>query len=112
MRIWKPTLASIYGLLGVWPPTTQHSDGRVAPLRQAMLDALAEAGDSCFSAVARRIDGADDAQSLWFLRADLMAVLAARYGEERARERMREISDQFEGVLPRGLRTRASPLAH
>lgn len=112
MRIWKPTIASIYGLLGVWPPTTQEFDACVSHLRQAMLDVLAEAGESCFSPVARRIDGADDAQTLWFLRADMMAVLAARYGEERARERLLEISDQFNGVLPRGLRARPSPLAH
>ena len=112
MRIWKPTIISIYGLLGVWPPTTQEFGECVSHLRQAMLDALAEAGESCFSPVARRIDGADDAQALWFLRADMMAVLAARYGEERARERLFEISEQFDGVLPKGLRSRASPLAH
>lgn len=112
MRIWKPTIASIYGLLGVWPPTTHQFDECVDHIRQAMLNALAEAGESCFSPVARRIDCADDAPSLWFLRAEMMGVLAARYGEERARERLREISDQFEGVLPKGLRTRASPLAH
>jgi hypothetical protein len=60
--------------------------------------------------VARRVQFADDLQALWYLRGDLMAALADLHGEAHARETIRNISDQFQGLLPKGLSTRPSPL--
>ena len=49
-------------------------------------------------------------QSLWYLRGDLMAALASSHGEAAAREKLETLSEMFEDLLPRGLRSRPSPL--
>lgn len=79
-------------------------------IQKAMLSALGQAGMKAYPAVTRRIHYSDDLQALWHLRGDLMAALAALHGEARARDCIREVSGQFEGLLPRGLSTRPSPL--
>lgn len=110
MRIWKPTIQSLYGLLGVAQRSTQELDDAIGDIQEAMLAALGEGGSKSFSAVSRRIQYAPDLQALWYLRGDLMAALAAQHGEAHAREIIRDISDQFQGLLPKGLSTRPSPL--
>jgi hypothetical protein len=60
--------------------------------------------------VKRRIRYAVDVQGLWYLRGDLMSVLAAKYGEAVARTKLSAINDMFENLLPQGLRSRPSPL--
>jgi hypothetical protein len=40
-----------------------------------------------------------------------MAVLSAVHGETIAREKVDRITDQFKGLLPRGLSSRPSPLS-
>lgn len=82
---------------------------RTEQVRAAMLDALGfEAPE--FALIARRIRHAKDIQALWYLRGDLMAVLAAKEGETAAGLRVGAISALFEGMLPRGLGARLSPL--
>jgi hypothetical protein len=60
--------------------------------------------------VTRRIRYAVDVQALWYLRGDLMSVLAGRLGEAAAREKLTAINEMFENLLPQGLRSRPSPL--
>ncbi len=48
--------------------------------------------------------------ALWYLRGDVMALLAGRFGETGARERLEPVTDMFRAMLPQGLRSRPSPL--
>lgn len=110
MRTWKPTIQSLFGLLGGAHRSTQDLDDAMDQIQAAMLDAMGEAGAKRFAIVARRIQYAPDLQALWYLRGDLMAVLAALHGEAQAHATIQAISEQFEGLLPRGMSTRPSPL--
>ena len=109
MRTWKPTIQSLFGLLGPHR-STRELDDAIGDIQEAMLDALGQAGTKGFPAVARRIMYAPDLQALWYLRGDLMAALAALHGEASARHIIEDISGQFHGLLPRGMATRPSPL--
>ena len=62
--------------------------------------------------LARRITEAEDVQTLWYLRADLVGASASCHGEAQAMETLRSISSRFQGRLSRRLSTRRSPLAH
>lgn len=110
MRMWKPTIQSIYGLLGGASQSTQALDHALAEIQESMLAALGQAGISRHVSITRRIRYARDLQALWYLRGDLMAALASLHGEMHAREKIAAISNQFQGLLPRGLTTRSSPL--
>lgn len=110
MRSWKPTFQSIYGLFSGAPKSTKDLDDALGDIQEAMLTALGQTGMKSYPAVTRRIQYADDLQALWYLRGDLMAVLAALHGEAHARAVVRDISDQFQGMLPKALATRPSPL--
>lgn len=112
MRWLKPNLrSSIYGLLGnpVTPSESMLESG-TEDIRESMLLVLGEAGPKHFAQVTRRVRYASDIQALWYLRGDLMAALAAMYGEMTAREKIAAITAQFQGLLPNGLASRASPL--
>jgi len=58
----------------------------------------------------RRIRYAADPQALWFMRSELMALLAHQEGEAMARTKLEVLSDMFGDLLPRGLRSRPSQL--
>ena len=110
MRWFKPNIrSSLYGLLS--GPSESRLDHAEDGIRESMLSLLDAAGAKEFSHVVRRIRYADDLQALWYLRGDLMAALAASRGEAEARELLASITDQFQGLLPRGLSSRPSPLA-
>ncbi len=79
-------------------------------IRQAMLDSMGEASTTEHPVVQLRVTYANDLQDLWYLRGDVMAVIAATHGEAIARHRLTQISDKFKGLLPRGLASRPSPL--
>ena len=109
MRIWKPTIQSIYGLLGGSPRSSRDLDDAIGDIQDAMSAALGQAGAKGYPGLARRIQYTQDLQALWYLRGDLMAALSSLHGEQRAREAIKNISAMFEG-LPGGLSTRPSPL--
>ncbi len=60
----------------------------------------------------KKINGVKDLQELWYLRGDIMAALAISEGEANAKQKMAYISNQFKGLLPKGLTSRPSPLGH
>ena len=62
------------------------------------------------AALQRHMAYAKDVQTLWYLRADLMGVLASHGGETLARAKLDRITLQFKGLLPKGLIARSSPL--
>lgn len=77
-----------------------------------MLDAIGPSGASKFPVVQLRVSYANDIQDLWYLRGDLMAILANLYGEALARVQLTQISEMFKGLLPSGLSSRPSPLGN
>ena len=80
MRWLKPNLrSSIYGLLGnPVAPSDSIMESGTEDIREAMLAAIGDEGSKHFSQVTRRIRYANDIQSLWYLRGDLMAALGER----------------------------------
>ena len=108
----KPRLRdSLYGLLGNPPRPSDSVLGNGADeIRECMLDALGDEAPRQFASLVRRVRYADDIQALWYLRGDVMAALASMHGERAARQQIASISAQFQGLLPGGLATRASPL--
>jgi hypothetical protein len=114
MRWFKPNLRnSLHALFGTSapsPPTEIESVFSLDDIRAAMLELLPEDEDERTQIVRRRIRFADNAEALWFLRGELMAVLARTLTESAALDRIAGISDMFADRLPRGLRSRPSPL--
>nr|WP_315242770.1 hypothetical protein [uncultured Albidiferax sp.] len=102
---------SFYSILGV--DTGRADAGRVQQLEQvrsAMLACLDHVDGFDGPILRRRVAYAKDVQTLWFLRADLMGVLASRAGESTARAQMDQIAPLFQGLLPKGLVSRSSRL--
>jgi len=113
MRWIKPGLRnSVYSLLGGTPAAASESvlESQMEDIRQAMLDCMGEFGEKHYPQITRRIRYAGDIQALWYLRGDLMAVLSATGGELAARDRIRDLTTMFEGMLPGGLNSRPSRL--
>jgi hypothetical protein len=107
MRIWKPTMHSIHGLLGGTATRAgREPDASIAQIQDAMVAALRVAGAELQIDLILRIEAAPDPQALWYLRIELMMALAAAQGEALAHEKVAAISGQFEGLLPRSLSTR------
>ena len=108
-----------------WLPTTaasalrrQEREGatraslraRTESIRAAMLASLDGVPRPVAEAVARRAFFATDAERLWYLRPELMSVLASTHGEAMARRKLGEISVLFHEVLPPGLAQFSSPM--
>lgn len=79
-------------------------------IRHAMLNTLNLKDWSDFDQLHDRIVFATDLMELWFLRSELMHAISRGYGELIASRQMREISEMFEGLLPKTMHTRPSPL--
>jgi hypothetical protein len=113
MRWFRSSIRnSFYAILAVVHPQEPEETIRqytLEDIRETML-ALVGDGDLDFKHVTRRIHYAVDIQALWYLRGDAMAVLSARHGEAVALEKIEALTEMFEDHLPRGLRSRPSPL--
>lgn len=55
---------------------------------------------------------AADIQALWYLRSDLMILLAGQWGESDAREKLAAITEMFRGLVPAGQISRPGRLGH
>lgn len=115
MRWFKSDLRSSFFALFASgrPPAPAESvlEIDVEDIREAMLALAGNLEDKRFAHVGRRIRYAMDAVGLWYLRSDLMAMLASRDGEAQAREELRAITGMFKHLVPEGLKSRPSPLA-
>ena len=103
---------SLFSILG--RDSSRLDAGRAKQLehiREAMLSSLDFADDADLFPLERRIRNAKDVQGLWYLRADLMLILAGRLGETAARAKLEHITALFQGLLPRSLMARPSPLS-
>lgn len=97
-------------MLSASPRRTRIDEDATGDIQESMLDALGPAGAKGFPGVSRRIKYAPDLQAIWYLRGDLMAAIASLQGEQHAREVIKDISIEFEGLLPGGLSARPSSL--
>lgn len=71
-----------------------------------MLDGLGDEGCINFPQIERRVLFAEDLQGLWYLRSDIMASISAIQGESVASQKIRQITNMFEGLLPKGMTSR------
>ena len=115
MRWFKPNLrGSIYAIFSASSPpsTTEAVEITIEDIRHCMLQLALTAAvpDDRLAMVARRIRYAVDVQALWFLRGDLVGLLASTLGEAAALEKIDAVGDLFEALLPQGMRSRPSPL--
>ncbi len=102
---------SISGLLGIQrEPSESVLETGLEDIRESMLSVLGDDGAKQFASTTRRIRYATDIKDLWYLRGDLMGVLAKMHGETVARQKIASINAQFQGLLPGGLSSRPSPL--
>jgi hypothetical protein len=115
MRWFKPNLRS--SIHAIFSASHSHDSSQAVvddvgmeDIRDAMLVLLGGAEGDRATHVKRRIRYAGDVQALWFLRGDLMAVLAGAHGETAARQMLMGVSGMFDNLLPQGLRSRPSPL--
>jgi hypothetical protein len=86
---------------------------RILEIRQAMLDNLTEVSESHkLTRVYVRIVFAPDIQALWYLRCDMMTLLALRVGESVAAKRIEATTALFNGLMPTRQKSRLSQLHH
>jgi hypothetical protein len=71
-------------------------------IRQALLDCMGFfLGEQAnLPKVWSRVQQAQDMQSLWYLRSDVMHLLSEHCGEAMARSKLHDITDLFRGHLP------------
>jgi hypothetical protein len=97
---------SLMSLLGEAAPE-QTAKARIEAIRQAMLDNLADVGPHRqLDKVHSRVRFAPDIQALWYLRGDIMTLLAESRGEAHATERLTHITTLFHGLLPAAQQSR------
>ena len=109
---WKKSkfASSLISFFHDSPPDT-HIESCVQEIREKMLDSLRHLTSThVLCIVVGRVRCAPHIQALWYLRSDVMTLLAGQYGESAAREELRAITDMFRGLLPAGLGSRPSPL--
>jgi hypothetical protein len=107
----KDLRSSIYAMFSVSTRATQAGDAATMDqVREAMLALCGGDPGDRSAGLVRRIRYATDLQALWFMRGEIMQLLARNHGEATAREKVDELSALFADVLPSGLRSRPSPL--
>ena len=116
MRWFKPNLrSSVSAMFSSGHPSVPAESALeevgIEDIRTSMLALIGDIEEQKFLHVGRRIRYASEVMGLWYLRGDLMALLASRHGEVQARANLKTITDMFEDMLPKGLRSRPSPLA-
>ena len=95
------------------PSAAEAWDDPIETIRSAMLLSLGPptaAGDPHSAHVMSRIRFSKDAEDLWYLRGDVLALLSASQGEAAAYDCMDALAPLFEGLLPRGLANRPARL--
>ena len=112
MSFFQSIRSGLQALFNVSTAVEQpHGDESITleDIRAAMLD-LAGPPTETSAVLVRRIRYSADPQALWFLRSELMGLLARKQGEAIARTQMEMLSEMFRELLPSGLRSRPSPL--
>jgi hypothetical protein len=93
-------------------PGREEARERLEQIRRTMTDLAASCGGRASAGLAMRVHYAADVQALWFMRSELMGLLAVSRGEGPARDAVEKLSAMFAGLLPAGLRPRSTSLGH
>src|SRR5947209_8742113 len=91
---------SISDWLTAGPAVAQDPSTLLDAAREAMLEALGDAGGRKRATLQLRIRSASDARALWELRPDVMDAASQMYGEASGRKRLARATESFEGLLP------------
>ena len=92
---------SSFAALLVNQDTELDTEGRMEDVRTAMVYQLSTIANSVECAfIGDGIARAGDIQTLWYMRSDLVKVLADCHGEEIARENVGRITEMFDGLVP------------
>jgi len=105
----RSSLLAIFQVSTAESQTTRDPELTLEDIRATMLEMVGGPTETT-AALVRRIRYAADPQALWFMRSELMGLLARREGEVIARTKIEIVSDMFRELLPSGLRSRPSPL--
>ncbi|MFZ4481159.1 MAG: hypothetical protein ACOYNZ_14830 [Rhodoferax sp.] len=104
--------SSVMGLFGRSAPD-MDAGSRIVGIRKAMLDEMADVSESNkLTRVYVRVYFAPDIQALWYLRCDVMTLLAMRVGESDACRRIATTTAMFNGLMPSTQKSRLSSLHH
>jgi hypothetical protein len=106
----RSTITAIFTVSTAPPPTPSQQAAHLERIRRKMLALAVLTSGERSEALGRRIHYAANVESLWYARGELMAQLARVHGEAVAREKLAALSAMFTELLPRGLRSRPSPL--
>jgi hypothetical protein len=97
---------SISDWLTAGPAVVPDSGAALEDAREAMLDALGDAGARKNATLALKIRKAPDFHSLWAVRPELMTAISRQSGEAEARRKLAEVTTHFETVFPGATRKR------
>ena len=106
----RSTLSALFTVSTAPPPDPAREAELLEDLRDRMLELAPPAKGQRAEMLVRRIRYAVSVETLWYARGELMAQLARVHGEAAAREQVDALSGCFTELLPRGLRSRPSPL--
>ena len=110
-KMLKGGLNSIYQISSPQRLQREESDAAMTEqFRAGMLELTKSVEGDTAARLSRGIRHAASLQALWFMRSEVMAVLAPVYGEAEAMHKLEAISALVRDALPRGLRSRPSPL--
>jgi hypothetical protein len=109
MRWNKPYVrgSSLHGLIGRDAPasTAWVRDQQLEEVRRAMIGSLSGFSGCEVARMNIRLRYAGDIEALWYLRTDLLGILAPLQGEPYAKNVMAQVTLLFQGLLPRALGT-------
>ena len=91
---------SISDWLGAGPVVASGPANGLEDARDALLDALGDAGGTRRESLLRRIASAPDVHALWAMRPEVMNASAHAHGESEGRRRLALASGKFEGLVP------------
>ena len=95
-------------LLGSVEPTPETLSARMEEIRALMLSELGDYGVKKFPSIVHRVRYSCDIQGLWYVRADVLCILANSSGQAVAREKVAHISSRFIGLLPQSVTNKAA----
>lgn len=102
------SIIALFSVSTAAPPAAESPTATLEQIRSSMLELLLSCPPEASASLQRRIRFAVDVQALWFLRSELMALLARSCGEVQAREKVTALSPGFHQLLPAGMRSRTS----
>ena len=111
---WKSSkfASSLMSLFGDNSTTEPSRETRMQEIRQAMLDCIEGIDEESYEGarVLAQVLYAVDIQALWYIRPDVMTLVAGLKGEAKAHAHLANISAMFAGLLPAAQTTRPNRL--